>query len=128
MISKDFYTFVSGRAGITALTSSIYPQFLPQQHPGFPALTFALDDDQDQQLLDGSVGGMREALMVVDCWDGSYITAHALADAVKLELIGYVGAFGASTVDRIRKEREIELYEADTELHRVALQFFIAYT
>jgi hypothetical protein len=128
MIAQSFYTFVSGRAGITALTGSIYPIMLPQSHDGFPAITYSMDDDADQPLVDGTVSGMREALFSVDCWGLTGVSVQSLASAVKTELIGYIGTMGAHTVNRCRKEREdFNFYESDTGLFRVNLQFLVAY-
>lgn len=99
---------------------------LPQEHDGFPAIVYSMDDDQDQQLLNG-VSGLKEARFVIDVYDDDYVTADSVATAIKSALVGYTGTFGADTADHIRKERELDFYEPQTELHRVNLQFLIAY-
>lgn len=121
MIAQDFFTFLSGQ-----VSTQIYPQFLPQNHQGFPAITFSVDDDRDDQLIDG-VGSMRTALVSVDCWDLDYLSVHTLADSVSSALVGHVGTFAGSEVSHIRKERQLDLYEQDTGLFRVSLQYLIAY-
>ena len=109
-----------------ALTESVYPQVLPQ-NPTVPAVTYNLDDDEESTLLDGTTEGLKQTLFTVDCWAATYAAAHTLADAVKTALVGSTGTFGTVTADHLRKEREIDLFEADTRLHRVSLQFLLAY-
>ena len=128
MIGESIYAFLTSRAAITAITTRVYPGWLPQQVTTVPALTYTQDEDADQMLLDGEVGSLKSALFSVDCWSESYKTSHQLADAVAGEMVGHRGAMGSDTVDHIRKERESDLpYESDTGLYRVSLQFFIAY-
>lgn len=128
-IRTSLYSFLSGTSSITstlASANSVWPQMLPQKHDGFPAIVYSMDDDQDQQLLDG-VSGLKEARVVIDVYDGQYVTADTVATAIKDALIGYRGTFGADNAEHIRKERELDIYESETELHRINLQFLIAY-
>jgi len=125
-VATSLYTFLSGNGTITAITTAIHPQVLPQE-VAFPALTYTMDADDDDYLLSGSASGLKEALFSIDCYSPSYVTAHTLADAVRGELIGVTGTFGAVTADHIRKEREFDLFEPPTELHRVSMEFFVAY-
>ena len=130
MIVQAFYAHLSGDAGVSALTSSIYPQVIPQ-NASFPAITYQIESDEDSQLLTG-ISSLYEATFRVDCWDTDQITAHQLADAVEAAMVSYRGDFGsqspAITAHHVRKERgRFELYETDTKLFRVSLQFLIAY-
>ena len=133
MIWRCLYAHMVGNAEIAA-AATIYPSWLPQQNTTFPAITFSVDDVQDDQLLDG-VGSLTQSLVSIDCWAATYAAAHTLADVVKAELVGYVGTFGnvtaspqvAVTVNHIRKTRELDLFESDTGLYRVSLQFLIAH-
>jgi hypothetical protein len=112
----------------------IYPSWLPQQNQTFPAVTYSIDENQDDQLLDG-VGSLIQSIVSVECWAMTYAAAHTLADVVKSEMVGSRGVFGDLTtspmvtvwVDHIRKVRELDLYESDTRIFRVSLQFVIAY-
>jgi hypothetical protein len=133
VIWKCLYPWFVANATINA-AAAVFPSWLPQQNTTFPALTFSIDDNLDDQLLDG-VGTLRQAFVSVECWARSFLAAHTLADVVKAQLIGFTGPFGnlASSpqvkveVDHVRKVRELDLYESDTRLHRVSLQFLIAY-
>jgi len=126
-IKTSLYTYLSGNSTISATGAVIFPQTIPPQSTSQKMLTFAMDEDSDQQILDG-VSGLREALFVVDCYSPSYLDADTLATAVKSALVGYRGALGTNVAEHIRKEREFDLFESDTRLHRVSLQFLIAYT
>lgn len=133
MIWRCLYAWMTANATINA-AAVIYPSWLPQQNTTLPALTYSVDDNQDDQLLDG-VGSLVQSLVSIECWASTYAAAHTLADVVKSELVGYRGAFGdltvspnvTVTVDHVRKLRELDLFESDTRLHRVSLQFLIAY-
>jgi len=129
-IKTSLYTFLTGTSSITdtlSTTTSVWPAHLPQNHSGFPALTFSMDDDRDDHALDGVID-LKYARFNIDCWAGTYLEADQVATAVKAALVDYRGSFGADTAEHIRKEREIDLFEEDTDLHRVNLQFLIAYS
>lgn len=134
-IGADFYTYVAALSSIRAIVglsttspqkAAVYPNFLPQNHYGFPALTYTQDEDAQSNTLDG-VSTLKEALLTADCWALTYLNAHSLANALVTDLVGYRGTFGTVTADFIRLERSLDLYESDTKLHRVSLQFRIAY-
>ncbi len=130
MIVESFRSHLFAAAGVAAITESIYPKHLPQ-HVQKPAITYGMAGDDDEQLLDGDISSLKTALFDVDCWDLSYVTAHELADAVEAALVGHTGALGtlspATSVNHIRKERRFDLFESDTRLYRVSLQFLVAF-
>ena len=82
--------------------------------------------------LDG-VSTLREAFVNVDCWSKSYLSSHRLANAVESVLLAAAAArvLGSMSppqeIDHARVERRLDLYESDTQLYRVSLQFLIAY-
>jgi hypothetical protein len=130
MISLVLHSFLVAKATGAA---GVWPQMLPQNHQGFPAITYSIDDESDDQLIDG-IGSLTTAVVTVDVWDASYITVHQIADALCKGLVGYhglIGAYGSPEkqviANHIRKERQLDLYDNDGDLHRVNLQFLIAY-
>lgn len=128
-IIQSFYTYLSAQTAVTDLladTDSIWPSRVPQGKP-FPAVTFGLEDDQDQVLLDGTTSGMHIAMVEVWCWTRTGPSAHDLAAAVKTALLGVYGTFGSHEVDPIAKTFEDSDFEVDTELHYVRLVFKIPY-
>lgn len=110
---------------LQGLSSQVCPQVLDSPKDG--GISYSIDGDDDQHLVDGGVSTLREALIAIDCWNMDYMTAIALADSVESSLVGYTGSFGDHHLDHCRKERRIDLFENDTRLHRVSFQFFLAY-
>jgi len=129
MILASMYTFLSGTGSVTSLCSSIYPEFLPENHQSFPAIVLGLISNDEEMLLDGTTSSLSTATITVDCLDKSLSSAAAVASAVESALIGYRGPFGTETVDHLRKESE-DLIPLDpsTELIGVSMQFFIGYS
>jgi len=129
MFVESFHSHLAADSGVDALVSAIYPHWIPQ-NAAFPSISYRLQSDERQQLFD-DVSSLKTALFDVDCWALSYLTAHEIADAVEASLAGHTGAFGTLSprdqVDQIRMERKLELFENDTKLYRVSLQFFVAY-
>jgi hypothetical protein len=131
MIIQDLRAFLTAAPSVTSLLSSasaIYPQFIPQvSSTGYPALTLSQDTNEDDWNIDAT-SSLKTALVSIDTYAYSYITAHTIAAAIRAALVGYSkGAFGSVTADQIRCERELDLYESDTFLHRVSQQYFISY-
>lgn len=125
MIVESFFTFLGSQSGVVALCPQIFPFVIPQGIVP-PAITFSLDSDDRQPLLDG-VGSLRTALIEVNAWSLDHQNAHQIAEAIEAALANHRGAFGAKTAEQIRLERKFELLESDTGLYRVSQQFFIAY-
>lgn len=128
-IFQSAVDFLGDVSALTSIVGSrIFGLFIP--HPeaaaASGAVTLSLTDDLPTQLLDG-VGSASTAVLEVDCWAGSLVTAESIATAVKNALVGYVGTFGDHQVTNVAKVRESHLYEDDTGLNRVSLQFEILY-
>lgn len=125
MIAAAFYAHVSADSGISGLTNSIYPHVIPPD-AAIPAITYSVSDDRRGPTLNGA-SSLKVALFNVDCWSTLYSEAHALSDAVESSLAGYAGLMGAVEVDHVRLDRKFDLFENETELYRVSLQFIVAY-
>lgn len=131
MIQEAFYSRLSASVAVTAIVGgSVFPHTMPQGATK-PALTYDFEFDTASQLLDG-VSSLREAFVNVDCWATSYALVHRLANAVEADLLGAAhGEMGSLSppqmIDAVRVERRFDLFEGDTGLYRVSLQFMIAY-
>ncbi len=117
MISETVYGILSVAAGITTITTNIFPVVIPQKaNP--PAITYQRDGSRYLRTFDGHVQ-LVEASFQIDCWASSVATAESLAAAVKSVLIDY----STAPITQVWLTNELNLFEAETELHRVLLQF-----
>lgn len=119
MISETIYSILSTASGITTLTSAIFPVVIPQKASA-PAITYQRDGTRFLRTFDGHVQ-LAEASFQIDCWAYSVATAETLAAAVKTALIDY----STAPINQVWLTNELNLFEPETELHRVLLQFTI---
>ena len=129
MIIEALYSRLKAYADLTAITTGIFPQFIPEGEDA-PAVVYALARDEPAPMLDGPSDD-RTALFNIDCYSLQYAQAHTMADAVEAALAGFRGTLGTSTpaisADNIRLERKLDLFETATKLNRVSMQFSIFY-
>lgn len=123
---------VATTAVTDVVSTRIYPTIIPQRGE-YPACTYNLDFDERVRLMNGTEGDYRRATVEVNCYATRLSVAHDIADAVESALIDFRGTLGTTSpvsidCDHIRLERRgPEIFEAETELHRVPLQFLIGY-
>jgi hypothetical protein len=111
-------------AEVAALGDRFYPVKLPQE-PTLPAITYRrLSPGASDMTLDGP-GGLKEPRIRLDVWDTSFTGARAIAEAVKTALNGFRGVCGDQELQGVFLAAEQDLYEDDTELHRVLLEFSV---
>jgi len=107
---------------VTALGTRVYPLQLPQS-PTLPAATYGrVSMGSPDQTFDGP-SGMRGPRIRVDVWDDTYGGARTVATAIRTALDGYRGPAGAEEIAGSFEVLEQSLYEDDTKLHRVMLEF-----
>ena len=129
MIGVATYQHLRAQAVVTDVCQWIYPQVIPSERKP-PAITYSVDQDTRLRLTSGQ-GSYSEALVSLDVYTNEYADSHEIADAIELAMIDYAGALGTVTpsieADHIRLERRIDIFEPQSELHRVSMQFFIGY-
>lgn len=131
MIHLALFDLLKADVGISAVCSEVHETVRPL-NAGPPVIVFILDDDRRLRLLDGTEGVYREALVSIDCYAATMLLAIQIADAVESALTDYSGVMGATSpqtvVSHVRLERRgPHLFEPDTELRRVPLEFLIGY-
>lgn len=113
---------LSADAGVTALVGTrIYPVRAEQEtlRPYIVLTTVSLDTDET---LTGTVAtSLKPARIQVDAYAETYKGAHALADAIDAA-IGDIARPEMSIV----KGAEQDLYDDETELRRVSMDFFVS--
>jgi hypothetical protein len=88
-VESDFYTLLSGNAGVTARVGArIYPDVLPEEC-AYPAIVFARTrtDSEPYLGLSGQSFG-ADVDLSVGCWGNTRTEADAAADAVDAALPG----------------------------------------
>jgi hypothetical protein len=108
-------------ATLTGLVADrIYPQ-VAEQGTAFPAVVLTIITDTPENSLDGSpLTRLVAARVQVDCYAKTYVSAHAVADAVD----AIVAALSAPTLAGWRVAKR-DIYEDETQLHRVVLEFVV---
>lgn len=114
----------------------VYPARLPQE-PVFPAVTYRVDADDRDHLVDGATSSLKRVLVDVTIWSPRMHEAHSGAEDIEAQLAPgtadyYPRQFGklaaGITAHHGRLERKFDLFESDTQYHGVSQQFLIAYT
>lgn len=116
---------LEGFAGLSALVADrIYPLALPQE-PTPPAVVF-LKVSGPRDLTQSGASGLVNPRFQVDAWAATYSSAKAVAEQVRLALIGFSGTMGGASgvyVSGVNLDNERDLYEDETRLYRVSLDF-----
>ncbi len=111
---------------VTALAGvRMYPAKLPQ-NPTLPALVYQRIDTRRQHDLDGPDGLPRPRLQVT-AWAANVSAAWELANAVRVRLDGYRGAWGDVTVGSCLCVGEREIDDPETGRMGVAQDYMIQY-
>ena len=131
MIGEAVRDHVLADSGVSALCDQMYPHVIPQTGT-YPAMVFAVESDDRTRLLEGTEAAYRRAFVSIDCYAKRLTDAQAIADAVESALTDFRGTLGTTApsidCDHVRLDRRgPELFENETELHRVPLVFVIGY-
>lgn len=100
-----------GLVGLLSGVAGVHP-VLPQP-PVFPAIRYQRIYTTRQYSVDGSLAGVVEVGMQVDCIAETYEAAKATADAVRAILSGYTGAWGTLTARFVSLESENDFNQQD---------------
>ncbi len=129
MIADAFYALLNTAPGVKAIADRIYPYTAPMN--AREPLAIYRHEGEDRTLLLNGQGGWREARMTVDCYAARIDKAEELVEAVQDAVIDVRGNIGGDTsiyVSHARLEqRGATVFETDTELYRVPVQFLMGY-
>lgn len=134
-IETGLRPLLTNDAGVSALVATsdsppryrIYPMRLPQGYV-LDAISYQrVSAERRHDITDGPIGWAFSRFQF-DCWSGSYSGARDLAEALRQALDGYSGDLSDGThVGGIYIEGERDLFEEDTEIYRVSMDFLIPY-
>lgn len=117
---------MAGHAGLSALVSNrIYPLRMPQGVT-FPAVTYHRVSSQPVSAF-GADTGLEAARFQVSAWSDSRtpLAAHDVAVEIRAALQRFRGTQTGIVIQGIFLENQIDLYEPDTEVWQVALDFMV---
>lgn len=117
MILETLYTILSSQS--PQLTTRIFPSRIPQGQ-STPAIVYQRDSTRFLKTFDGH-NTFTETSVQIDCYATTVLAAATLANRVKAVLKDYATA----PINGVRLDNELDLFEPDTELHRVYLSFTI---
>lgn len=119
----DTRTFLLANAPLAALIGTrIYPLQLPQT-PTLPAITQQVISDV-YELAQYGTSGYPTARVQYDCWGATYLSARAVAAALRVAIDGYYGAMGGTNVWAARVGNMIDLLDAETKRFRTMVDVF----
>lgn len=122
MILEDVYTLLSGDAGVTAITTGIYPVLIPQS-ADYPAIAYQRTSSDRDVNFDEVEDWVRTSAQI-DSYATSYSDTAGLADAVKAALNNYKGG----VIQLIKLDSELDIFEDSTSLFRVSQRYTIWHT
>jgi hypothetical protein len=115
MIEEALYSHLSTSTALTAIVSDrIYPMMMPQD-PTLPAITYQRISNSPVNTL-GGFSSLDNPHIQFDCWTTSYSAAKALGDKLRK-------ALSSATTFNALQMSDQDLYEADTEIYRVSMDF-----
>lgn len=108
-------------AAVKALVGDrIFPQ-VAKQETARPYITYAVVSDVPEATQDGAPADLlRSARLQLDMWSATYGQAHQLARAVD----NVVGALAGTDLSATL-ESAMDLYEDETQLHRVSADYIV---
>jgi hypothetical protein len=106
----------------TLVSNRCYPIKLPEEVT-FPALTYFQVSGSDGST-HGGFDHTVQARWQVSCWGKTYADTRVLAEAVKLALRAFAGD-GIEEVKKSTIENETDMYEADTEIYHIPIDFML---
>lgn len=124
MMLSDLRTFLLADGTVAGLVATrIYPSVLPQA-PTLPAITYSTISAVRDHTMAGP-DGLPSKRIQIDAWGSTFAQVAALADAIRERLDGHLGAMGSTEVKGVFASTERHLYESETKLYRVSMDYIV---
>lgn len=108
---------------ITLIGTRIYPLILPQDAI-LPAITYArVSTERESAFVTDP--GLSTARIQVDIWATSALNGMAISEKVRVALHRYRGTITSVTIEESHIDNEILMYEPETEIYHIVLDFSI---
>ncbi len=131
-LEEGLYAYLSGVSALTALVGKrIYPVVLPP-NVVYPAVTYQRISGPRIHTM-GNDPGLAYPRIQVSCWyrdisdpQKGYGQVKAVAEQVRLALQNQKSTtWGSVTIQAVLFDGDNDLYDPDTQVHQVALDFII---
>lgn len=125
MIEEVLHTRLSGFAGLATLVGDrVYPNIMPQ-NVTLPAVSFRRVTSRRERAMVADPGIVRGRFQF-DAWASTYDAARDVREQIRLALERWDTTVDTA-VDTIFVESEVDLYEDDTEIHHLVIDFEVIY-
>ena len=124
-ISEGFASFLIANEAIAEVTQEIRPILLPDD-AAYPAVTFAQENKQDIELLDGDYSDLCQANFVVNTYGKSYSETRGLAEIIRRECQAAT-QMGDLQARKVEVTVDFDRYETTSKLHGVSQTYAIWY-
>ena len=123
-LEAAIYSILSTDLDIIALVGTrIYPLVLPQDAT-LPAITYArVSTERESAFVTDP--GLSTARIQVDIWGISALSVMAVSEEVRSALHRYRGTIASVQIDESHIDNEILMYEPETEIYHIVLDFMI---
>jgi len=131
-LKDDFYSYLSGLPAINAVFADSgsptvtrgYPQVLPQR-PSYPAFTYQVVGRARYPLMNATTDDVMRSSVNVDVYAKTSVDVETGSAAIRAALKDFRGAMGATQVERLLLENEIDLTDVEPGLFRNSMSFTI---
>lgn len=130
-VESGLYSYLTAQSAVTSLVSTrIYPLAAPQD-AAMPFVVYQRISDRHEHHM-GGASGVATATIQLDAYASTYLSAKAIAEALRGELQGYRGTMGSYAVRRCHLDGTQDDYEpsetaGDKGTWRVSSDYQIAY-
>lgn len=131
-IGRGIRTYLAAQTPVSDLVGTrIYPDALPQDAI-LPAIVYTVIGDTSEHHLTAAAG-LGFALVQIDCFASTRLSATAVSEAVRGEMDGYRGAMGSETVGCCHLTNRFYEYGPpehgnDVGLYRAMIEFRVGHT
>lgn len=112
-------------AGVTAITSDVYP-FAAPQLPDMPFILYHTPEDEPYDDIKGSAGLFR-AKMQLDAYSDDHEQAWQLAEEIRKSLQGYTGINKGVTIKGVQLRDQFDVFKDEIDNFRVLTNINIWY-
>ena len=121
-VEKTLVAALLADSGIAAITTRIYPNYIPQ-NAAYPLIVYQKGSGPRDHALGGPTGKAHPRFQI-EAWADTYDAAKGLASAIRTALDGKRYTLGGTTISALL-QNEFDGYEEAEACHRIVSDFSI---